>query len=250
MNNVFSRGRSLIARERLPASYTKGGLQLTDTFQKYKRLSIDASYKILKNYFFQQGDLLSNILEHLLPDSLRYDGSKGLKKCIDNLNGEIDYLKPGLIYLEKQVRELEMNKAFMTGSSLISSQFTMLFNRPSVELKELLKHNNIKTIGHMISYYNENSHEIDPNRISELESIVLPLKAKFGEFEKYMPDTHTHMILHGFPKNKQFRPKYLIKEEYDNSLDEKFEEPPALKTRDRDKTLNITKEQYAYCICL
>ena len=56
-----------------------------------------------------------------------------------------------------------------------------------------------------------------------------------------MPDTHIHMILHGFPKNKQFRPKYLIKEEYDNSLDEKFEEPPALKTRDRDKTLNITK---------
>ena len=86
--------------------------------------------------------------------------------------------------MEKQVRELETNKAFMTGSSLISSQFTMLFNRPSGELKELLKHNIIKTIGHMISYYNENSHEIDPNRISELESIVLPLKVKFGKFEK------------------------------------------------------------------
>ena len=43
-------------------------------------------------------------------------------------------------------------------------------------------------------------------------------------------------------QKQTFRPKYLIKEEYDNSMDEQFEEPPALETRDRDKTLNITKE--------
>ena len=244
--NISSRGRSLIARDRLPASYTKGGLQLTDTYQKYKRLSIEASYKILKNYFFQQNDLLSKILDKLLPPSLRYDGSKGIHKCIRNLHKDISFLKPALLFLEKQVFDLENNKDFMTGSSIHSSLHILLSNRPTRKIKEFLEQQNINTIGHMITFYNENKHTINPTILRDFESFMLPLKVKIGEFRSYMSVPHINMILHGFPKIKQLRPKFLIKKEYEDCLDEKFQEPPALKTRNKDKTLNISKEQYAF----
>jgi hypothetical protein len=53
------------------------------------------------------------------------------------------------------------------------------------------------------------------------------------------------MLLHAYPNIKKFRPKYIFKKEYEDKLNEQFAIPPALKTRNRDKTLNVSKEIYA-----
>ena len=241
-----SKGRFLIAKDRLPASYIKGGLQLTDTVQKYKRINTEASFKLLKNYFFRQGDLLSNILEELLPSSLRQDGSKGIKKCIENLHPDILFLKQGLICLEQIVYELEIDKRFITGSSIYTSCYTTLFNKPTGELKRLLQYNDVKTIGHLIYFYDEHSHELDPAIIQQLEYIVLHYKEKVDNFDEFMQINHIHMILHAFPNIKKFRPKYIFKQVYEDKLNKMYEYPPALKTRNRDKTLNVSKEIYGY----
>ena len=240
-----STGRILIAKDRLPASYIKGGLQLTDTMQKYKRINTEASFKILKNYFFKQGDLLSNILEILLPSSLRQDGSKGINNCIVNLHPDILFLKEGLVCLKQLVQDLETNKRFITGSSIYSSIHNTLFNKPSGELKRLLQQHDINTVGNLICFYNEHAHELNQVILKQLEYIVFPYKKKVGNFNSIMQITHLHMLLHAYPNIKKFRPKYIFKKEYEDKLNEQFAIPPALKTRNRDKTLNVSKEIYA-----
>lgn len=220
-------------------------MQLTDTMQKYERINTDASFKILKNYFFMQGDLLSNILETLLPSSLRQDGSKGIKKCIDNLHPDILFLKKGLICLENLVQQLETDPSFITGSSIYSSFHNTIFNKPAGKLKLLLQQNDINTIGQLIVFYDEHAYELDLVILKQLEFIVLPYKKKVGSFRSIMDKNHLHMIFHAFPNIKKFRPKYILKQIYEDNLNNLFKVPPSLISRNRDKTLNVSKEIYA-----
>lgn len=213
--------------------------------QKYERINTEASFRILKNYFFKQGDLLSNILETLLPANLRLDGSKGIKNCIDNLHPDILFLRKGLEFLMTLVKDLENSKMYISGSSLYSSIYSTLFNKPAGELKKLIIKYDIKTIGHLVIFYEEYAHELNPVILKELEYIVTPYIEKLGNYKSIMHVTHIHMILHAFPFNKKLRPKYVFKKAYEDKMNEMHEVPPAMKTRNRDRTLNVDKDIYA-----
>ena len=52
-------GRALIAKNRIPANYNVGGLQMADTIQKYKCLSIEANFKLLQNVLKNKNDFIS-----------------------------------------------------------------------------------------------------------------------------------------------------------------------------------------------
>ena len=57
---IMSRsGRALIAKNRIPANYNVGGLQMADTIQKYKCLSIEANFKLLQNVLKNKNDFIS-----------------------------------------------------------------------------------------------------------------------------------------------------------------------------------------------
>ena len=65
-------------------------------------------------------------------------------------------------------------------------------------------------------------------------------KEKVDDLNAFMIINHIHMILHAFPNIKKYRPKYIFYKEYEYKLNKMFEYPPALKTRNRDKTLNVS----------
>ena len=101
-------------------------------------------------------------------------------------------------------------------------------------------HNDIKTVGHLIYFYDEHSHELDPAILQQLEYIVLHYKEKVDNLNEFMKINHIHMILHAFSNIKKYRPKYIFNKEYEYNLNKMLEYPPALKTRNRDKTLNVS----------
>ena len=97
-------GRALIAKNRIPANYNVGGLQMADTIQKYKCLSIEANFKLLQN-------VLKN---------KNYFISLYIKKC------EFSLRRIKRIFLSKLIEKLE-NDDYFGQLQVYAHQFTMYY---------------------------------------------------------------------------------------------------------------------------
>ena len=49
----------ILQKNRIPANYNVGGLQMADTIQKFKCLSIEANFKLLQNVLKNKNDFIS-----------------------------------------------------------------------------------------------------------------------------------------------------------------------------------------------
>ena len=141
-------GRALIAKNRIPANYNVGGLQMADTIQKYKCLSIEANFKLLQNVLKNKNDFISLYIKKNV--NFLKEGSKGLQNLAYKLPNTLLFLKDSFIFLSKLIEKLENDKLFWSASSLRSSIHNVLwfrFNRDQLYILDSLK---LTCLGHIM----------------------------------------------------------------------------------------------------
>ena len=229
--NKFA-GRRLIAIDRLPASYSVGGLKMTPTSEKYKRLSIESNFKVLKNAFFEKEDFISKYINHEIPE-FKTLGSKGLIKLSKNLPHTLEFLRETLIFLSNMLLKLENSPTYFSGSSIFNSKYNTLFFKLNSTESNLLKKNNIICFGHLI-INREFATELTPSLKPKIDLILDQLEETFS-YKKVLSVNHLHLIFSKYLEMKEFRPKIMLKKEFDEKMAQKYSVAPSFNTRMKDK---------------
>jgi hypothetical protein len=233
--NRFS-GRRLIAIDRLPACFSVGGLKLTPTAEKYKRLSIESNFKVLKNVFFGKKDFISMFIGSEIPD-FKLSGSKGLMKIANDLPTPLQFLKETLIFLSKLVLTLENSSKYFSGASVFNSKYNGLFFKLNSSESTFFKENKIFCLGQLIMN-KDDIIELKPSLGPKISLIISHLEKSFI-FKRVLSVNHLHLIFDTYTEVKEFRPKFILKKKFEEKMNELKPIAPSYNTRIKDKVFAL-----------
>ena len=202
-------GRALIAKNRIPANYNVGGLQMADTIQKYKCLSIEANFKLLQNVLKNKNDFISLYIKKNV--NFLKEGSKGLQNLAYKLPNTLLFLKDSFIFLSKLIEKLENDKLFWSASSLRSSIHNVLwfrFNRDQLYILDSLK---LTCLGHIMLNADMLKQNYGTTFNTQIEYLSNNI-AKTFNCSRISIATHATIILDACKEEKRFRPKIILKE--------------------------------------
>ena len=234
-------GRPLISKSRIPANYNVGGLQMTDTLQKYKSISIEANFKILYNSLTNKNDFISLYIRKKLKNNFAKEGSKGLQNLACKLPNTLLFLKDALIFLSKLIEKLEKDQLFWSASSLRSSIHNVLWFRFNNNQLKVLDELNLTCIGQL--YLNSDILKQRYGTLfdTQIDYLINNISKPYN-CNRISTATHVILVLNTYKEEKRFRPKIILKKEYKKRYEHMYKNAPSLKTRIRDQLFIIDEK--------
>ena len=234
-------GRPLISKSRIPANYNVGGLQMTDTLQKYKSISIEANFKILYNSLTNKNDFISLYIRKKLKNNFAKEGSKGLQNLACKLPNTLLFLKDALIFLSKLIEKLEKDQLFWSASSLRSSIHNVLWFRFNNNQLKVLDELNLTCIGQL--YLNSDILKQRYGTLfdTQIDYLINNISKPYN-CNRISTASHVIIVLNTYKEEKRFRPKIILKKEYKKRYEHMYKNAPSLKTRIRDQLFIIDEK--------
>ena len=235
-------GRPLISKNRIPANYNVGGLQMTDTMQKYKSISIEANFKILYNSLTDKNDFISLYIRKKLKNNFAKEGSKGLQNLACKLPKTLIFLKDTLIFLSRLIEKLEKDQLFWSASSLRSSIHNVLWFKFNENQLKVLDDLDVTCIGQLYLKSDALKQRYGNLFDTQIDYLINNVKSKLYNCNRISTASHVIIVLNTYKDEKRFRPKIILKQEYKKRYENIYKNAPSLKTRIRDQFFIIDEK--------